>query len=355
MTSNIPFSTIGVWQTAYLGDSVLTLPLLQALARAYPAARIHFFVRRGFGGLYAGQSCLAGVHEFDKRGAQASLPGAWRYGKTLRPMGFDLWISTHRSLRSALVAQAAGAPVRIGYSTPWFNRLAYTQVVDRRFGHLHEIERLNRLLIPLGIPADEQWPHFTPPAEAVEDAARFWREHGLDDPATQVVGLHPGSVWPTKRWPAEHYAQLLDLVVENGLRAMVFAGPGEESVAAQVLAEARHGADKAVINLSGKLKLPALAAYLARLSAYVSNDSGPMHLAWAQHVPVVAMFGPTVERFGFFPRGPRSLVLEVDVDCRPCGLHGHRQCPKGHHECMKRIMPEQAWQAVRKVLAEVRA
>lgn len=355
MTSNTTFRTIGVWQTAYLGDSVLTLPLLQALARAYPAARIHFFVRRGFGGLYAGLPGLAGVHEFDKRGTQASLPGAWRYGKALRPMGFDLWVSTHRSLRSALVAKAVGAPVRIGYSTPWFNRLAYTRVIDRRFGQLHEIERLNRLLIPLSLAAQDPWPHYTPPAEAAEGAARFWQEHDLDDPTTKVIGLHPGSVWPTKRWPAAHYARLLDLAVEHGLRVMVFAGPGEEAVAAQVMAEARHGSDKAVIDLSGKLKLPTLAAYLARLSVYVSNDSGPMHLAWSQHVPVVALFGPTVERFGFFPMGPRSHVLQADVDCRPCGLHGHQQCPKGHHECMLRITPEQAWQTMQQALAEEKA
>jgi heptosyltransferase-2 len=352
MMTNTTFRTIGVWQTAYLGDSVLTLPLLQALAEAYPAARIHFFVRRGLSGLYAGLPYLAGVHEFDKRGAQGGLSGAWLYGKTLRPMDFDLWISSHRSLRSALVAKAVGAPVRIGYSTPWFNRLAYTKVIDRRFGQAHEIERLNRLLIPLGITAGDNWPRFTPPAKAMEDAARFWREHGLDDQAMHVIGLHPGSVWPTKRWPATHYASLLDLAVEHGLRVIVFAGPGEESVAAQVMAEARHGTDKAVINLSGKLNLPALAAYLARLSVYVSNDSGPMHLAWAQHVPIVALFGPTVERFGFYPMGSRSRVLEVDLDCRPCGLHGHQQCPKDHHECMVRITPEQAWQAVRQVLAK---
>ncbi len=351
MSNPTQFTTIGVWQTAFLGDSVLTLPLLQTLAKAWPEARIHFFVRRGFAGLYSGVPGLAGVHEFDKRGSRAGLAGAWRHGKELRRMGFDLWVSAHRSLRSAAVALAVGAPVRVGYSTPLFNRLAYTRVVDRRFGQAHEIERLNRLLIPLGVPpeiaAAEAWPRFTPPARSKERAENFWSESGIDGP---VIGLHPGSVWPTKRWPAAHYARLLDLAVEHGLRVMVLAGPGEEAMAAQVVGEARRGRDKAVIDLAGKLSLPDLSAYLAKLSAYVTNDSGPMHLAWAQHVPVVAMFGPTVERFGFFPRGPRSRVLEAPLDCRPCGLHGHRQCPKGHHECMTRIAPEQVWQAVHEVM-----
>lgn len=348
------FQTIGVWQTAFLGDSVLTLPLLQAVSKAWPEARVHFFVRRGLAGLYAGIPGLAAVQEFDKRGSQAGLAGAWRYGRGLRRTGFDLWISAHRSLRSAAVTLAVGAPLRVGYSTPLYNRLAHTHVIDRRFGQAHEIERLNRLLLPLGVSqttlAAETWPRFTPPVDSAERAALFWHDRGLD--GTTVIGLHPGSVWPTKRWPAAHYARLLDLAVEHGLRVMVFAGPGEEDVAAQVVGEARRGRDTAVIDLSGKLSLPDLAAYLARLSVYVTNDSGPMHLAWAQRVPVVAMFGPTVERFGFFPRGPRSRVLEVPLDCRPCGLHGHKHCPKGHHECMARIAPEQTWRAVRDVLRE---
>jgi len=344
------FTTIGVWQTAFLGDSVLALPLLQALHDAHPQANLHFFVRNGFIALYSGIPWLTGVHEFDKRGAQAGAGGAWSHGRSLRAMGLDLWVSAHASLRSAAVAMATGAPVRVGYSRPWFNRLAYTTVVDRRFGQAHEIERLNRLLIPLGIEAKDCWPHFSPPTASVENAARFWCDQGLDAPSAPVMGLHPGSVWPTKRWPAAHYARLLDLAVEHGLRVLVFAGPGEEEVAAQVISGARRGRDSAVIDLSGRLTLPDLSAYLARLSVYVTNDSGPMHLAWAQHVPVVAMFGPTVERFGFFPLGPRSRVLQTDLDCRPCGLHGHKQCPKGHHQCMTRITPEQAWQAVREIL-----
>jgi len=133
----------------------------------------------------------------------------------------------------------------------------------------------------------------------------------------------------------------------------VFGGPGEEAVCAEVIAAAGATGDPGVLDLSGRLDLPTLAACLGLLDCYLTNDSGPMHLAWTQGTPVVALFGPTTRGLGFFPRG-RSTILELDLECRPCGLHGHRACPKGHHRCMKDLAPEAAWEAVQAHLSAKR-
>ncbi|HKI81718.1 MAG TPA: glycosyltransferase family 9 protein, partial [Pseudodesulfovibrio sp.] len=94
--------------------------------------------------------------------------------------------------------------------------------------------------------------------------------------------------------------------------------------------------------------LPELAAYLGRLDAYLTNDSGPMHLAWTQEVPLVALFGPTVKALGFFPRGDNATVLENDgLDCRPCGLHGPKKCPEGHFKCMRDLTPDRVWDVLK--------
>ena len=102
--------------------------------------------------------------------------------------------------------------------------------------------------------------------------------------------------------------------------------------------------------MAGKLSLCELGAYLARLNAYVSNDSGPMHMAWAQHTPITAIFGPTVRQLGFYPRGEASTVLETAIDCRPCGLHGAKVCPKKHHRCMSEVTPDMVWNDVKQKL-----
>lgn len=105
-----------------------------------------------------------------------------------------------------------------------------------------------------------------------------------------------------------------------------------------------------IINLAGKLSLAELAAYFQRLACLVCNDSGPMHLAWTQGVPVTAIFGPTVRDLGFTPRGENSHVVEIDLPCRPCGLHGHKDCPLKHHKCMALIKPDKVWEYVKKEL-----
>jgi heptosyltransferase-2 len=339
---------IGVWQTAFLGDAVLTLPMLAALNDRFTDAELHFFVRAGFEELFSEQPGITGVHGFDKRGAQKSLSAAVRYGREIGEQGFDLWIGTHKSLRSALVAASTRIPRRIGYHSPWFNRLAYTEVVDRCFDELDEIERLFQLLRPLDIATPAPEPGLVPPAVAVRAAQGFRAEHCGDAP---VLGIHPGSTWPTKCWPVKYFSEIVSRATEAGAQVLVFGGPGEEDVAGRVVAGSSSASRARVVNLAGKLTLPELAAYFGQLDACLTNDSGPMHLAWVQDVPLVALFGPTVRSLGFFPRGKNSTVAEIPLDCRPCGLHGPKKCPLDHHDCMRKLSPDAVWEVLRPKLA----
>ncbi len=345
------FRRIGIWQTAFLGDAVLTLPLIQAVKARFPSAEVHLFTRAGVDCLFTAQRELTSVLPFAKRGAQKSLFAASRLGGQLAAEGFDLWISPHKSLRSALVARAVGAPMRIGYDQPWYNWLAYTHLVARRFDELDEVERLMQLVLPLGLEPVAPKPHLDLPDAARAQAAEIFSAFPA---AVPILGIHPGSTWPTKCWPVEHFAQVARTALSHGLSVALFAGPGEEALASQIERACAHSSSGShpgfLLNLAGKLPLPALAAALPLLSAYLTNDSGPMHLAWVQDVPLVALFGPTVRQLGFFPRGENSRVLEMSMDCRPCGLHGHKACPRKHHACMRDITPDAAWDALRPML-----
>ena len=250
--------------------------------------------------------------------------------------GFDLWLSPHKSFRSALVARATAAPVRVGYDKPWYNRFAWTHTIDRAFGKMDELERILRLLEPIGVPVATNWPTITPPDPARAKAAAFWSER-IDGP---TLGMHPGSVWPTKRWPPSHFSRLMDWAVEHGLTVLLLAGPTEAELAAEIMAGARHAGSDKVIDLSSQISLAELAAFLERLTIYVAGDSGHMHLAWALNTPVVALFGPTARELGFTPRSAYSAIAEIDLDCRPCGLHGHVKCPEAHHRCMADLTPD---------------
>lgn len=340
------FKKIGVWNTAFLGDAVLTLPLIQALHGAWPEAEIHYFVRGGLENLFEPQPNITTATGFYKRAGQKSLPAALRLGKDIGTQGFDLWISAHTSLRSALVAKSTGVAMRIGYAAPWPGRLAYTHTVPRRFTELEEVERLMQLTLPLGIhgPAPKA-------SLAVPEDSRARARQALGADSRPWLGVHPGSTWPTKKWPTDRFAAIIRRAVEAGARVAVFAGPGEEADAAAAIAASGHAGSPAILDLSGQLSLPELAAHIAAVDTYLTNDSGPMHLAWMLGVPTVALFGPTVRALGFFPRGERSRVMEVSgLPCRPCGLHGPKKCPKGHFRCMLDLAPEMVWETVRGLL-----
>jgi heptosyltransferase-2 len=342
---SIEFKKIALWQTAFLGDAVLTLPLINALEERFPGAEIHFFVRAGVESLFTAQKNLSRVYGFAKRGDQKSLKSAIEYGRSLGRKGFDLFISAHTSMRSALIARSTGIPVRIGYDAPWYNRFAYTHTVQRRFNERAEIERLMALGVPLGIGLPAPEPELDLPEESLQKASDFYSS--LEQ--VPVLGIHPGSVWETKRWPAEYFSKLIDLASAEGVQVIAFGGPGEEEIVSRIISGA-HSGDK-VLNLAGTLNLPDLAAYIRMLDCYVSNDSGPMHIAWVQNVPLVAIFGPTVEKLGFYPRGNNSTVLEERLACRPCGLHGGKVCPEKHHNCMRLITPAKVWQTVAEKLS----
>lgn len=330
---------IGIWNTAFLGDAVLTLPLIRTVKAAFPDSPIDFYVRKGVESLFTAQPELDNVYAYDKRGAQKSIFSAMSYGRELARKEYSLWISAHTSLRSGVIARWTSARTRIGYNKPAFNNWLYTTTVDRKFSKLEEIERLMQLVTPLSITDIHDWPELVLPQTAYDDADKFWKEH-VDSP---VLGVHPGSVWATKRWPAEYYAKVVAEAVDAGAQVMVFAGPGEEPMAQDVIEKSGKKASGRILDCSGALSLVQLAAYLNKVNCYVTNDSGPMHIAWAQRTPVTAIFGPTVRDLGFFPRGEASTVLEADVACRPCGLHGPKTCPQGHFDCMHSITLEMVW------------
>ncbi len=346
---------IAVWNTAFLGDSVLTLPLIRTLKAAWPEAELDFYVRGGLAPLYEAQPEIARVFSCDKRGKDRGIVAVIREGRSIAERGYDIWVDAHLSLRSSYMAWASRAPVRAGYAEAALSRLVFTHRVSRRFSELQEIERLLLLAEALSVPRalleDEglHWPEIVLPPRAVQEAEALLAPLPAE---RKTIGLHPGSVWPTKRWTPEGFAFILRRALESGVNAVLLAGPGEEETAAVVRSLAGiRGDEPGFLDLSGKTSLLSLAAVLGRLDDYVTNDSGPMHLAWAQRTPVTALFGPTVRALGFAPRGESSTVIETAVPCRPCGLHGHKTCPKGHFDCMKKIDPAEVWSDVVRKLA----
>ncbi|HEU4525749.1 MAG TPA: lipopolysaccharide heptosyltransferase II [Gemmatimonadales bacterium] len=330
MTADRRTATL-VIQTAFLGDVVLTTPLLTVLAERH--GPVDVVTTPGAAPLLEGHPAVREVIRYDKKGRDAGLGGLRRLGAELRARRYARVYLPHRSWRSAALAFLARVPQRTGFADSAAAITYTTRVPRARAGH--EVERLLALGGGRGA---------TPPvsvALSAEDEAaadRWLAEHGV--PAG-FVAVAPGSIWGTKRWP---YYPALAASLEGPI--VVIGGPEDAGLSAEVVAAAPARAWSA----AGALSLRGSAALIRRARALVTNDSAPLHLATAVGTPVVAIFGPTVTEQGFGPRDRRSLALgHAGLRCRPCSAHGPEVCPLGHHRCMRELPAETVVEAVARV------
>jgi len=237
----------------------------------------------------------------------------------------------HRSLRSALLPVMAAVPVRIGFDrsagSPFF-----TNVVRYR-PDAHEVHRNLDLVRILGWSGDAPVPEIFPGTAEKNEVDRFCN-HLKQPLKPPFVTMAPGSVWPTKRWLPERFAATALRIRESGgMRSVLVGGPADRAIAETI----ESLAGKAVVNAVGQFSMRSSAELISRSRVLLANDSAPLHLGVAVHIPVVALFGPTIPGFGFAPFGEGHTVIEKNMDCRPCGIHGGRRCPKRHFQCMNGI------------------
>jgi lipopolysaccharide heptosyltransferase II len=327
-----------LFQTAFIGDVILMLPLAQALRRTFPDAWIAAVAIPASAGVLANHPAINEVLVFDKRGAHRGYHGIRSMAGTLRAKAFEVALIPHRSLRSALVCSHAGIPRRVGFDRS-AGRFLLTERVRYDAG-AHEITRDLALAAPLGVtPETRELPSLYPGASdvALVDALlQDWRRRGGS--GGKFVAVAPGSVWNTKRWPAERFTAVIGGLASRGCSVVLLGGREDAPLCSEI---SRTVGEKNVLNAAGRLSLLQSAELIRRCSVTLSNDSAPMHMAVAMRVPVVAIFGATVPAFGFAPTGPNDVVLEtLGLSCRPCGIHGGKRCPVGTFECMLAIEPD---------------
>jgi heptosyltransferase-2 len=331
-------------QTSFLGDVVLTTPLLARLARDGP---VDVVTTPGGARILAGHPAIARLITYDKHGTDRGARGFLRVARECH--GATRAFLCQGSTRSGALAFAAGCGTRIGFDTS-AGRWTYTQRVTYRADWHHARRLLSLADWPLAESAADFSDDAIRPSLFPSDAEVRAVDALLARRERPMIALAPGSVWATKRWPG--YAELATLLAPDFDLAIV--GSGDDSAAAAEIRERVDGGR--VIDATGKLSLLGSAELLRRADALVTNDSSPQHLASAMGTPTVAIFGPTVPAFGFGPLAPGSRTMGRDaLACRPCDRHGPQRCPLGHWRCMHEIVPHEVNEMVRAVIATERA
>lgn len=324
-----------IMQPAFIGDVVLITPLIRETKKLFPQATLDVLTNPISAPILANNPNINRVIVHHKKRGSFRL---YRLVRSLRKAGYDLAISPHSSFRSHLGLFLSGIPHRIGFDRGFLSSVLMNHRVPHGKG-IHKRFKILRLLKVLSEAEVDSSTELFPSEEDRAVADSFLAEPG------PWIAIAPGSVWWTKCWPLDHYEQLCLELCQRGFK-LVLVGGKDDHTRTQHIEEFCRAAMPScrVVNAAGACSLLESAAIMSRCELLICNDSGSLHMANAMKVKVLSFFGPTVQSIGYFPFGEHDKVLEVDLDCRPCGSHGGRSCPQGHHHCMLDISVEYALQ-----------
>ena len=326
-----------ITQLGFIGDVILSTPVIRAVRDLYPSAEISVLTTRLSAPLLVNHPAKIKVIPYDKRAKDRGLVGFLRLRKLIAERQFSTVFSLHRSLRSTLLHWFAGIPNRYGFEEASFRSL-YSRTTSRK-GYAHDIERNLAILKNVGVTVCDPKLELGLAQSDIEAIQELL-------PQEDFIAISPGSVWKTKRWTVEGFSGLIRALIAEGRKVVILGSPDEKPIG-EVISR-RAGLD--VVNLIGRLTLAQSAAVISKAKVLVSNDSAPLHFASTFNTPTVALFCATIPEFGFGPFKQRSIVLGVDgLSCRPCGRHGKQYCPTGTHACQTGIEIGKVLEAVREL------
>ncbi len=324
-------------------------PALAALRRLCPQAEITLLVKPAIAELFGRHPAVDRLLVYDDRGRHAGLTGKWTLAGVLRRHRFDLAMLFQNAFEAALLAFLAGVPRRYGYATDGRSFLLTDPIaVPNRQQLHHQVHYYRQLLTGLGSSGSVPAPRLYLSKEERDAVDRRLSAAGIAS-GEFIIGVNPGSTYGgAKRWPAERFAQTANRLVAYCRRAfavsarVVIVGARGEEELGQTIAGAIE--ERALV-LSGQTTVRELMAVTERCGIFLTNDTGPMHIAAAFNVPVVSIFGPTDWRMTS-PFGEEHRLIRQPVDCAPCLL---RECPIDHR-CMTRVTVDQVYEAAVRIM-----
>jgi heptosyltransferase-2 len=334
--------------TNWVGDAVMTLPALKALAAARPQARIEVLAKPWVRAVYEASPAVDEVVEYDSGGRHAGFGGLRRLAQELRGRDYDWALLLQNAFEAAVLARMAGIPSRLGYASDGRRMLlSHAVPLNPAIKRAHQTSYYLNLLHGLGLLPAPPPPEGVRPNLSIDQRDRDWAEGflaGRELAGKALLGLAPGaSFGPAKCWPCARFvAAAVELLGGTAQGVLLFGSSKEASVTGQVAAGL---ASHVHADLAGRTTLGQALALLQRLSLFITNDSGLMHAAAAMGVPTVAVFGST-NPATTAPLGPSVALVRHAVDCSPCLKP---ECPRDLR-CFSAISPEEVALVARELL-----
>ncbi|MFN3305983.1 MAG: glycosyltransferase family 9 protein [Candidatus Kapaibacteriota bacterium] len=337
------YNKIAIFNTAYLGDIILSFFLAQEIKNIHPQCKITFVTTPNVKDLIPLIKAIDYVLFYDKRKEDRGYAGFSKIIAELKKNKFDILFVPHRSLRSTLISFLSKPIISVSFLNSSLSFL-YSKRVEYLF-HQHEIERNLELLTPFDeFKRGEQMPkvEITFPENFAQN---IHSKTKLNFNSNKTVSIAPGSVWKTKQWTIDGFTKVAKILSSRNYQVVLIGGESDFELCKHISEESNSH------NLAGKLTLGESLFIIKSSELLITNDSSPTHLATLAGCPTITIYGPTIPEFGFYPRAPRSKVVQLDnLGCRPCSMHGYNECPLGHHKCMKEISAEEVLSAAQTIL-----
>lgn len=316
-------------QTAFIGDSILTLPMIQKLKELYPESLIDVICHPLSQEIFQLSPFISNVIVYDKRGKNKGLLNILKFAKMIKNGAYSRIYAPHRSTRTSILVKLSGVNETYGFSNSELNKV-YSNIVEYRKDY-HEVQR-NLSLI--GYPVENQnWkiqPELLISAEIQKKIDEFVTKY----PGRKFAAVAPGSVWETKKYPKENYAKIIRYLLDQSFHIFLVGGGTDRDYCEEIAANFSQN----VINTAGRFSIVESICLLKKCSMLVSNDSAPTHFAMCAGIPVLTIFCSTIPGFGFYPYSTSGKYISYDdLSCKPCGIHGHQKCPVGTFDCAKKI------------------
>lgn len=312
----------------------MSTPIFGALNEIWPNAVIDVLAIPETAAVLKNNPNIQRIYTFNKRKKANKLKSFFPLVLALRKNKYDISFSIQSSLTSSLIMLLAGIKLRIGYET---QKLLSIKVPLDRSLHIRD-----RVLLLVGNFSKKTFNNETAIycSESDTKKAKSLIENKSD---AKKIAMAPGSVWETKKWPENYFVDLLKNCTEYSI--YLIGGKDEHALCERIINESGH---KNCKNYAGKLSILESTALIKEMDLVVCNDSAPLHMSNAVNTNVFAFFGPTVKKFGCYPYRKDDKMLEIELDCRPCGKHGGNICPKSHHRCMLDVKPKFVFSEIQK-------
>jgi ADP-heptose:LPS heptosyltransferase len=319
-------------QTAFIGDVILSTGVIEKLHRFFPEAKIDFLLRKGNESLFIGHPFINQVLIWDKQ--KKKIINLFHLIKKIRQHQYNYVINFQRFASTGIITALSGAEKTVG-----FNKNPFSFFFSKRFKHIigkkdqpkHEIERNNDLIAFLTDNIAEK-PKLYLQNNELNDVKKY--------KLTPYICIAPTSVWKTKQFPSEKWIEFINQI--DNIEKIYLLGAQSDFFPSEIIKE-KIKPEIVVENLCGKLTFLQSAALMQDAKMNYVNDSAPMHLASAVNAPIAAIYCSTIPEFGFGPVSKTSYIIESkeNLYCRPCGLHGYKECPEKHFKCAYSINSQQ--------------